>query len=153
MVNGKATVASVLPDSLCIERQWLPGDSITLEMAMPWRLIRGFNKQQGRGAIMRGPMVFSLNPLRNSALMDKDLKQITIDPTSLCAPIRDHSSRPDGLGCRVKASIGHDQDIQGQECELVLTEFADPGAEATYFLIPDLGASIQDELLTRSACV
>lgn len=153
LVNGEATAASVLPDSLCIERQWLPGDLITLEMAMPWRLIRGFNKQQGRAAIMRGPMVFSLNPLRNSALIDKDLKQITIDPTSLCAPIRDDSSRPDGLGCRVKAPIGHDQDIQGQEPELVLTEFADPGAEATYFLMQDLGAGIQDELLTRSACV
>jgi len=47
-----------------IERTWKAGDTISLDLPMTWRLIRGRKLQQGRVAVMRGPLLFCLNPSR-----------------------------------------------------------------------------------------
>ena len=47
---------------LVLQREWKSGDRMTLEMPMAWRLVKGRQRQAGRVAIMRGPLVFSLNP-------------------------------------------------------------------------------------------
>lgn len=47
------------PASCEIARKWSIGDRITIDMKMDWRLVRGFAKQAGRVAVMRGPIVYS----------------------------------------------------------------------------------------------
>ena len=54
--------------------------------------------------------------------------------------------RPNGLACRVKAWSGSNTS-QPADLTLVLTEFADPGGEATYFRLPDLAVTTDDELI------
>ena len=141
-VNGEEVCPPVLSGSLCIERQWQAGDTISLEMRMPWRMVRGFAKQAGRVAVLRGPMLFGLNPSRNVSLEPKDIDQLEIDPISLGEPIQDDSVRPSGLVCPLAA-----RGSSGRQLELVLSEFADPGIEATYFPTKDLDAAVADELL------
>ncbi|UCG46576.1 MAG: glycoside hydrolase family 127 protein [Phycisphaerales bacterium] len=51
-----------------IDRQWKAGDRVELEMPMEWRLVRGRKIQKGRAAVMRGPLLFCLNPARQEAV-------------------------------------------------------------------------------------
>ncbi len=51
-VNGEAAGAE-------IARQWQAGDRIEIDLPMPPRQVRGFEKQAGRAAVMRGPVVYS----------------------------------------------------------------------------------------------
>jgi len=49
---------------LTVDRLWKAGDRLELNMPMHWRLVRGRKTQEGRVAIMRGPLLFCLNPAR-----------------------------------------------------------------------------------------
>ncbi len=138
-----------------IERRWNAGDKVTVDMPMGWRLVRGRAQQVGRVAVMRGPLVFCLNPAQSDKLADRDgadLSQLTIAPESLSAPVADSSVRPDGLGCRI-ITWGPGGSIRWSPgFNLVLTEFADPNGKATYFRIPgpDYKSSdmvVDDELI------
>lgn len=132
-----------------INREWKPGDEVLLELPMPWRLVRGRQRQAGRVAVMRGPQLFCLNPEQSPALSKLDgleLGYLAIDPASLCDPVASEAVRPDGLGCRVNAwkagfSVAHKPDYV-----LTLTEFSDPGGKATYFRLRDFSAAVDDEL-------
>ena len=53
---------------LTIERRWTAGDQVTLDMPMTWRLVLGRKRQSGRAAVMRGPVVYCLNPAQNEAI-------------------------------------------------------------------------------------
>jgi len=129
-----------------IEREWGRGDTVTLRMPMEWQVVRGRKKQAGRAAVMRGPVVFCLNPSRNYGLADADLEKITLDPSSFGQPLRDDTVRPGGLVCPVRA-WGTDAPIASpSDLNLQLTEFADPGCEATYFRVPQ-GANLVDDPL------
>ena len=136
---------------LTLRRLWKPGDRIELQMPMPWRLIKGRKAQAGRVAVMRGPLVFCLNGSRHQGLgLPTDLGEVVIDPTSLDGPIRDATVRPDGLACRVRAFRPDRHPASAKaDLELLLTEFADPGGEATFLLVPDPGAGelVDDELI------
>ncbi len=64
-VNGKPVAATAKPgEFLKIDRTWQGGDTVTLDMPMPWRFVAGRKAQAGRVAIMRGPVVYTLNPAR-----------------------------------------------------------------------------------------
>lgn len=143
-VNG----ASIPPVSqqgfLRIEREWRRGDTLALTLEMPWRSICGFHKQDGRVAIMHGPMLFCLNPARNPDLARQDLGAITISPATIKTQAADNAMRPDGLVCRLEASSPGSSNLN-----LTLTEFADPGGEATYFLCNEPNMAVADELLER----
>ena len=54
---------------LTIERQWSPGDRVTLDLPMKLRLVAGRKRQAGRAAVMRGPVVFCLNPSPQKSLV------------------------------------------------------------------------------------
>jgi uncharacterized protein len=133
-----------------IDRQWKAGDVVELNMPMQWRFIKGRKKQAGLAALMRGPMLFCLSRANNKALEKADLRLVTIDPSSLTGPTKDDSIRPGGLACRVKAWSGSDIS-KPADLDLVLTEFADPGGEATYFRLPDLGIAMDDELIQQGS--
>jgi DUF1680 family protein len=148
-VNGQAVEQSAGGRFAAINRRWQSGDRVELTMPMDWRLVRGRKRQSGRVALVRGPMVFCLNPEQNDRLAKldgADLGRITLDPQSLGDPLPDDSVRPDGLACRVQAwKPGYAVKRPG-DLTLVLTEFADPGGTATYFRLQDSSAAVDDEL-------
>jgi hypothetical protein len=149
-VNDQPIGKAVEPGRLLvIDRQWRPGDRVRLQMPMEFRLVKGRKSQAGRAAVLRGPMLFCLNPARNERLAGVDLSQITIAPTSLEGPIGDNTIRPGGQACRVCAwSPGKWSPTAKTDLTLVLTEFADPGGEATHLKVPDANADslIKDDL-------
>lgn len=133
-----------------IRREWRPGDRVTLEMPMPPRFIKGREMQAGRAALMRGPVVFCLNPERNPGLEAVQLRDLTLDPGSLAGPFPDSSARPDGVAFRMKAwSPGRDLN-EPADLTVLLTEFPDAGGEEIYFRLPDTGISVDDELFEPS---
>jgi hypothetical protein len=101
-------------------------------------LVKGRKAQSGRVAVMRGPLVFCLNRSRHKELAQIDLRLLTLDPSSLEGPVADNTARPGGLACRVRAwRPGSWYPMARPDLRLTLTEFADPGGEATYFHVPD----------------
>ena len=133
-----------------ITRTWKAGDTVSLDLPMRWRLVKGRQRQAGRVAVMRGPLLFCLNPAQNKTIAPwdaADLSRITLDPASMGEPVPDASVRPDGLACKVQAwkpslSLRLTGDI-----ELRLTEFPDPDGKATYFRLRDMAPAVDDELL------
>ena len=145
-VNDESVDGDGLGD-LEIERQWMAGDSITLDMPMPWRLVEGREMQAGRVAVMRGPVVYCLDPGRNSGLGGMGLRDITLDPSSLSDPERDDAVRPNGTACRLRA-WSPNGDIDGPtDLELVLSEFPDPNGQETYFRTAGTEMTEDDELI------
>jgi hypothetical protein len=62
-VNGVPTVAGTADGYATIERQWQPGDTVTLELPMPVRRVVAHEKveaDRGRVALMRGPIVYCI---------------------------------------------------------------------------------------------
>jgi uncharacterized protein len=123
-----------------INRRWKAGDRIEIDMGMSWRLVAGTRSQRGRVAVMRGPQVFTLNPKRNPEMAGADLKKLVLSPLSFLPAKPDESVRPGGMACQVKAAIA------GNETTLTLTEFPDPGGEATFLLAPATSKARIDEL-------
>jgi hypothetical protein len=132
-----------------LSRSWQPGDRVRLDMPMDWRLVRGRKRQAGRVAVMRGPLLFCLNPQGDEKLADcdgADLGQITLDPESLAEPISDTSVRPDGLACPIEAWKPGYACARPGDLKLRLTELADPGGQAVYFRLQDFTGAVEDEL-------
>jgi uncharacterized protein len=154
-INGRPAAGVAKPgEFFAINREWKPGDQVLLDLPMPWRLVKGRQRQAGRVAVMRGPQIFCLNPAQNPALAKLDgveLSYLALDPASLVDPVENSAVRPDGLGCRVQAwkpgfGIGKKSDFT-----LTLTEFPDPDGKATYFRLRDFSAAVDDELFTAKA--
>ncbi|MEI7938506.1 MAG: beta-L-arabinofuranosidase domain-containing protein [Verrucomicrobiota bacterium] len=154
-VNGEPAAGAVKPGVFfTLKREWKPGDQVCLELSMPWRLVKGRQRQAGRVAVMRGPQLFCLNPGQNSTLAKLDgveLGYLALDPASLADPVENGAVRPGGLGCRVQAwkpgfGLGKKGDLS-----LTLTEFPDPDGKATYFRLRDFSAAVDDELFTAKA--
>ena len=154
-VNGKAAEgagAAKLPKPgsfFTIARKWQPGDSVELDMPMPTRLVKGRVNQAGCVAVMRGPLVFCLDPSKNESLKGIDPRLLVFDPDSLEGPIADATVRPNGLAYRIKAwAPGAWYPQVKPNLSLLLTEFTDPGGRATYFKVPNPGLKtfVDDEL-------
>jgi DUF1680 family protein len=134
-----------------VRRVWKPGDSVTLDMPMPWRLVRGRKSQEGRVALMRGPVVYCIGTAQNAELIKKYPKpgDLVLDPASLGAPVSDTMTRPDGQKVLAKAWPPEGDLKTPATLDVVLTEFADPNGIATYFRIPDLTKAVDDELIAE----
>lgn len=155
--NATISVNGKLSDLICksgtfavIERLWKAGDQVALDMPMEWRLVLGRERQSGRVAIMRGPLLFCLNPDQNESLakMDgADLGRIVIDIASIePMPVINSSARPGGIACRLKADNNTFSTKNSGNLTLTFTEFADPNGKCTYFRVPDLSEAVPDEL-------
>lgn len=134
-----------------ISRVWQSGDIVELDMPMPLRLVKGRVRQAGSVAVMRGPLLFCLDPAKNQSLENFDLRLLVIDPTTFSGPIQDGSVRPGGLAYRVKAwPPGAWYPQVPPTLDLLLTEFTDPGGRATYFKTPNPDEeTFSDDELTK----
>jgi uncharacterized protein len=134
-----------------IHRTWKPGDTVTLDMPMPWRLVRGRKLQEGRVALLRGPIVYCIGTAQNADLIKKykDLSELTIDPASLGQPVADTSVRPNGLKVAAKAWPPGNRGGGAAALDVVLTEFVDPSGVATYFRVPEGTKVVDDELVSQ----
>jgi hypothetical protein len=135
---------------LVLHREWKPGDQVQLDLPMSARWVKGRQSQLGHVALMHGPQLFCLNRARHPELKDVDLRLLVIDPQTLEGPVADDSVRPGGLAFRVKAwKPGGWYPLEALAYTLTLTEFPDPGGEATFFKVPNPGDSrfVTDELL------
>ncbi len=150
-VNGKPSERTFVPGTFAvIERSWKAGDQVVLDMPMEWRLVKGRQRQAGRVAVLRGPLVFCLNPGQNESLALKeasDIGRIVIDLASIeQTAVADSTVRPGGIGCRLKAgtivgALGNAKNIT-----ITLSEFADPNGRCIYFKVPELSTAVADEL-------
>lgn len=77
------------------------------------------------------------------------LKGLRVDLRRIEGPFKDASVRPDGLACRVRAWSGGRDVKQPPDLTLVLTEYADPGGEATYLVPASSSMSAVDDELCR----
>jgi uncharacterized protein len=119
-----------------IERLWKTGDTLTISMPMPWRLVRGRMIQDGHVALMRGPVLFSFSEKLNAEALKACPvpRDLVLDPTSIGDPMPDDSIRPHGQKVVVKAWT--DAECKGTPLDVVLTEFIDPQGIEVYFQIP-----------------
>ena len=150
-VNGENRTAVAGNHSyFTVQRKWQRGDTITLDMPMDFRLINGHITQAGRVAVMRGPVVFGLNPELNPQIPVEHLNLIRLDPTSITGPEPHHQIRPDGLMCRAKA-WSTESYIGQPDLDIVLTEFPDPQSRQTFVLVPNPKdrAIVEDELVLK----
>ena len=121
-----------------ITRTWKTGDQVQLHMPMSFRLIKGRKSQAGRVAIMRGPMLFCLNPERQDHFDPNIMRLMWLDPASLTLSSQDNSIRPNGLTCQAMFWPPTNYNAAGKATiKLTFTEYADPGCQATYFLVPN----------------
>jgi hypothetical protein len=113
-------------------------DQIKLHMPMPFRLIKGRKSQAGRVAVMRGPTLFCLNPERQEDFDPDMMRLMWLDPASVTLSGQDTSIRPDGLTCQALFWPPTNYNAAGKATiKLTLTEYPDPGCQATYFLVPN----------------
>jgi DUF1680 family protein len=151
MINRDKTQMTARGGSFfMVSRKWKAGDEVRLQMPMSWRLIKGRKSQAGRVAVMHGPVLFCLNPERQEDFDPEIMRLMWLDPTSVKLSDRDDSIRPDGLTC--EASFWNPNNYNAASkasIKLTLTEYADPGCEATYFLVPNpnLNTLVDDELI------
>ncbi|HLA85774.1 MAG TPA: beta-L-arabinofuranosidase domain-containing protein [Thermoguttaceae bacterium] len=134
-----------------IRRTWNPSDTVTLDMPMPWRWVRGHRIQEGRVALMRGPVVYCIGAAANAELLKKykNPGDLVIDPASLGTPVADASVRPGGWKVTAKTLPLFTHDADSTPLDVVFTEFVDPTGIATYVHVSDLTNAVEDELLSE----
>jgi hypothetical protein len=141
-VNDQPVDAAVESGKLLvIDRMWQAGDRVQLRMPMAYRWVNGRKLQDGRAALLRGPVLFCLNPARNESLTGVDPGEVTVDPASVVGPFDDTTIRPGGQACRVRA------ESPSTKLTLIMTEFADPGGEVTHMKVAESDGLIDDELM------
>ena len=145
-VNGDGPRPAVPGRPYVVERQWRPGDTVTLDMPLRWRWVRGRELQAGRVALMRGPVVYCLSRESNELPSDMELRDVTVDPTSPGHPLPDRRWRPNGLQCPVNAWSPGRSLSDSPNLRVALTEFPDPTGEEVFFLLTD-PAAVDDELI------
>lgn len=147
-INGKPLdVATKAGEFLRINRTWQSGDKVTLDMPMQWRFVAGRKTQTGRAAVMRGPVVYTLNPGKDSDLTKIDLKRLVLLPNTAELVQDDTTFRPGGTACIIKADLDK---VKKGAFSLKLTEFPDPDGIWTYFQIADPKSLVDDELFVAA---
>lgn len=137
-----------------VRRVWKSGDTLTISMPINWRFVRGRMIQDGRVALLRGPVLFTLSETLNAAALKRcpTPRDLVLDPASIGVPVPENSVRPNGQ--KVVAKAWTNPDRTGDPVEVVLTEFVDPNGVEVYFKLPP-GTDAQpipvvdDELLSE----
>ncbi len=133
-----------------VQRTWKAGDTITLDLPMSWRLVKGRQMQEGKVALLRGPVVYCLGTAQNAALLAKypAFTGIVIDPASFGDPEPDDTIRPGGLKVTARALVEAPGEWSkgAPEETVTFTEFVDPTGIVTYVHVLDMRCTVDDEL-------
>lgn len=146
-INGKPVPYRFSPgEVLNLPRTWKAGDRVELDLPMVVRTILGRQRQSGRFAVMRGPVVYGLNLASLKPFADREpldaATALMMDPLSL---------RYEN-GC-IKARVTTDDGAVGvagaETAEAELVPFHDEDVTLTYFRAPDIKRTVtaDDELL------
>ena len=139
LVNGARVQASAQDGWLELRREWNESDMINLEMEMPWRILKGTALQKDKFALLRGPVLFCMDPARNS-MAAQNVAEFVLDANAIKSPVASHEMRAGGIECHVSGE---------HSCKAtVLTEFVDPNGRLTYFKGASGLAGCDDELLS-----
>lgn len=95
-------------------------------------------------------MLFGPNPDRQEDFVPDMAKLMLIDSASLELSDPEDSVQSGGLTCKARFWNPNSYNAQANAgIKLVLTEYADPGCQATYFLVPNPKARVlhDDELI------
>ncbi len=142
-----------------INRTWKTGDVVELRMPMPWRWVKGRMLQEGRVALMRGPVAFCFTRVNVEGYKDPDegyklteddyRRNLVLDLASLSGTVKDETIRPNGLRATVKAWSLRQPIFQDPDMTLILKEFIDPNGQTMYFVAKDQtkGDVVDDELI------
>jgi DUF1680 family protein len=152
-VNGApCTPDTSRPGCAVVKRVWTSGDTLALSMPMSWRFVRGRIIQDGRVALLRGPVLFTFSETLNADVLKRcpNPRDLVLDPTSIGEPVPDNRIRPDGQKVVVRAWT--DPERTAAPVAIILTEFVDPDGIDVYFNVPDLKDTrpvrvMDDELL------
>jgi hypothetical protein len=164
-----------------IRRQWKQGSKVVLEFPMKLKAVAGRQRQSGRAAFLRGPVLYALNPVLNggggkedsgakshvlTAEVQKAAKLRSFfskDPADYCGEmimdastarvVPDDSVRPGGTAVEVRAAtVGHAVGVNDKNGSVIrLTEYPDCDANATYFRILDSAVAEPDPVFTGNA--
>ena len=134
---------------------------------MRLRAVAGRQRQSGRAAFLRGPVLYVLNPVLNGGgEASEEQKAANIreffakDPADYCGEmivdaatakiVADDSVRPGGTAVEVRAAtVGHAVGVTDKNGSTIrLTEYPDCDANATYFRILDTSLAEPDPLFT-----
>jgi len=126
---------------MAICREWQPNDKILFSLEMPFRVIKGFCKQEGKEAVLRGPLLFCFNPNLNPGIPLAELSAWSIDPKTFSVTYG-NSHGSEKMICKVQASNGNRHE------DMLLSQFADPDGKAVYFTTANPKIAINDELIT-----
>jgi DUF1680 family protein len=151
-INGEASTISCIPGTFAVlERVWKSGDQITLDLPMEWRFVKGRERQAGRVAIMRGPLLFGLDPTQEKSLEHSsadDLGRLIITPKMVTSlPVSSNSVRSNGISCHLKAGSKIWAMDNPGNLDLLFSEFTNPNIRCTYFKTPNLAEAVEDELI------
>lgn len=139
-VGNQPVDAPVQDGLIMLDREFRPGEEISLQLPMDWRLVKGFRQQFGRVAAMRGPVVFSVD---TGKLTDvRNHRELVLVPGSI-GPLQ--TTEP--MTCEAKGVAC------GKPVTIPLQEFAVPTGTATYLFPADSASAEDDELLDTRAIV
>ncbi len=147
-INGKAVTGVRSGAFAVLHRKWSSGDRVSLSLQMKIRLVRGRLTQAEKVSILRGPIVYCLDPVAQSGHPRNDWQEVCLALASVEGPLPDATVRPGGTALSVKAWSPKQPRTSLPDLNLRLTEYADPGGQAAYFNVDDSGGATEDELLT-----
>ncbi len=153
-VNGKGIdLETDKSGFVIVDRQWSQNDTLFLDMPMDWRFVKGRQRQAGRVAVMRGPVLFCLNLANNQGqgleqMTGDEIGRIVLDPSSVQLLSADEAGlQKNGMICKIGAwKKGWGMCDEEHDMELLLTEFPDPEGTSTYFNIAGGDIQVEDEL-------
>lgn len=176
-VNSKP-VSDVEPGTfLRLDREWRKGDVVELNFPMEWRWVKGIREQEGRVCLLRGPVVYTLNPFKSGLEWYQDmdagqmgisrvtnpsveipnykqhlesmqrLAEATMDPSTLSTLEPDKNVHPSGQQTTIKGWLG--KPAGSPTHTFVLTEFVDPQGRKIFFRMSAPSVAVDDELFGK----
>lgn len=134
-VNGETKPAA--KGWFALRRDFAKGVTVTLDLPMPLRLVRGTRAQEGRVAVMRGPCVYALEPELNGLSPREDFDLWDLDPSQ---PMTWDAVRH---GVEVGVKLRH---RARTEKRLLLTRYWRENKARTYFDLVQPCATEADEI-------
>jgi len=145
-----------------LTRTWSAGDRVELDLPMDIRLVKGRCRQKWRVAVMRGPVVYSLDThqlapgvkgktwpeMKEFPTVAEAIEHyLILDPSSL--RLADDGESVEATVSVSPYALGFKEPPCSDLVQVTLKPFADPAGTLTYFRVPDVcGAGVDDGLMT-----